>query len=266
MREWTLVYTWRMPPACRETRRAEIESDLWTFQFDAAGKSALGSAVHLFLRLLIGIPDDLGWRMEQAATTGTLTQGSIALSARVAGAVLFICALWVIDADADRGRAGVDTYRPIAGAQRQIQPDGRFVATALLNRQQPTRSADEVAVREVIAKYMAARATRDARAIEALFTADADQQTTSGEWRRGRAAIVAGTLQSSERNPGARAIRIESIRFLTADVAIVDGPYAITAAGGAAPRRMWTSLVVMRASDGWRIAAIRNTVPTSAAQ
>jgi uncharacterized protein (TIGR02246 family) len=139
--------------------------------------------------------------------------------------------------------------------------------TAALHAQQTPggRTADESAVREVVASYMTARARRDPRAIEALFTADADQQTTSGEWRRGRAEIVPGTLQSSERNPGARTIRLESVRFLTPDVAIADGPYEIGNAGGAATRRMWTSIVLTRVSDGWRIAAIRNMVPTSAA-
>jgi hypothetical protein len=71
-------------------------------------------------------------------------------------------------------------------------------------------------------------------------------------------------LQSSERNPGARTIRLESVRFLTPDVAIADGPYEIGNAG-AATRRMWTSIVLTRVADGWRIAAIRNMVPTSAA-
>jgi uncharacterized protein (TIGR02246 family) len=140
------------------------------------------------------------------------------------------------------------------------------VAAPLLLGQQPdARSTDEAAVREVVGKYVAARELRDPRAIEALFTADADQHTTSGEWRRGRAQIVPGTLQSSERNQGARTIRIESVRFLTSDVAIADGPYEIGAAAGAAARRMWTSIVLRRSSDGWRIAAIRNMVPTSAA-
>jgi uncharacterized protein (TIGR02246 family) len=140
------------------------------------------------------------------------------------------------------------------------------VTAPLLHGQPPdARSADEAAVRAVVAKYMAARELRDSRAIEALFTADADQQTTSGEWRRGRAEIVPGTLQSSERNQGVRTIRIASVRFLTSDVAIADGPYEIAPASGAPARRMWTSIVLTRASDGWRIAAIRNMVPTSAA-
>jgi uncharacterized protein (TIGR02246 family) len=140
------------------------------------------------------------------------------------------------------------------------------VMTVPLQAQQPdARSADEAAVREVVGKYVAARELRDPGAIESLFTADADQQTTSGEWRRGRREIVPGTLQSSERNQGTRTIRVESVRFLTSDVAIADGLYEIGAAGGAAARRMWTSIVLVRGSDGWRIAAIRNMVPTSGA-
>lgn len=128
-----------------------------------------------------------------------------------------------------------------------------------------SRAADESAVRAVVERYVAAREQRDAAAIEALFTADADQHTTSGEWRRGAAEIVAGTRRSSAQNPGARSIRIESVRFLTGDVALADGPYEIASAGGAAARRMWTSIVLVRRPDGWRIAAIRNMAPTSTA-
>jgi uncharacterized protein (TIGR02246 family) len=139
-----------------------------------------------------------------------------------------------------------------------------LLTTGLLFAQSRTdRRADEAAVREVVRKYVDARELRDAGAIEALFTSDADQQTTSGEWRRGRAQIVPGTLESSKRNPGTRTIRVESVRFLTPDVAIVDGPYEIGAADGAAPRRMRATIVLTRGSGAWRIAAIRNMVPTS---
>lgn len=126
-------------------------------------------------------------------------------------------------------------------------------------------ASDEAAVRAVVERYVAARRAEDARAIEALFTPDADQHTTSGEWRRGAAEIVAGTARSSARNPGRRSIRIESVRFLTPDVAMADGPYEIAAADSGPTRRMWTSIVLVRQAPGWRIAAIRNMVPTGAA-
>ncbi|MGE0816641.1 MAG: SgcJ/EcaC family oxidoreductase [Vicinamibacterales bacterium] len=127
------------------------------------------------------------------------------------------------------------------------------------------RGDDEAAVRALVDRYVEARALEDPAAVEALFTADADQYTTSGEWRRGRAAIVAGTARSSAQNPGTRRIRIDALRFVTRDVAIADGPYEITTPGTATPaRRMWTSIVVVRTARGWRISAIRNMVPTGA--
>ena len=129
---------------------------------------------------------------------------------------------------------------------------------------QPPQSADETAVREVIRKYVNARELKDPAAIGTLFTRDADQQTTSGEWRRGRDQVVPGTLESSRRNPGSRAIEVESVRFVASDVAIVDGPYVITGPSGAQARQMRTTIVVKREADGWRIAAIRNMVPTGA--
>ena len=112
VRGWTWLYTWHMPPALRATRRAEIESDLWEWQGDAAGDHSLGFALQILLRFLIGIPNDLGWRLEQAAVAGGFTQRSIVLSGRVAGAVLFIFTSWVIHVDAGRTPRAVTTARP----------------------------------------------------------------------------------------------------------------------------------------------------------
>jgi uncharacterized protein (TIGR02246 family) len=140
-----------------------------------------------------------------------------------------------------------------------------LLGTALLGAQpaEPSRrAADEQSVRDLVARYVAARDLRDPAAVAALFTADADQYTTSGEWRRGQPAIVSGTARSSRQNPGERRIRVEAVRFLTPDVAIADGPYEIVAGGpDAATRQMWTSIVAVRLADGWRIAAIRNMRP-----
>jgi uncharacterized protein (TIGR02246 family) len=127
-------------------------------------------------------------------------------------------------------------------------------------------SPDEAAVREVVRKYVDARERADANAIAALFTSDADQLTSSGEWRKGREAIVKGTLASSKQNSGTRTIAIEAVRFPTADSAIADGRYAITGGAGG-DRRMWTSFVLARTTaDGkstWQIAAIRNMLPAT---
>ena len=107
------------------------------------------------------------------------------------------------------------------------------VGVGIGSAQTPAGSAaDEKAVREVVQQYVDARERRDAAALAALFTADADQFTTSGEWRRGRDAVVKGGLASSQRNAGRRTITIESVRFVTAGVAVADGAYAIRAGVG----------------------------------
>jgi uncharacterized protein (TIGR02246 family) len=128
--------------------------------------------------------------------------------------------------------------------------------------QAPAEGArDEAGIREVVGRYVDAREQQDPRAVEALFTGDADQLVSSGEWRKGRRDVVRGTLESSQRTAGKRTITVESVRFLSSDVALVDGRYEITGLPGGASRRMWTTLVLKRGPDGWRIAAIRNMLP-----
>jgi uncharacterized protein (TIGR02246 family) len=120
---------------------------------------------------------------------------------------------------------------------------------------------DEAAVREVVKRYMDAREASDAKALAALFTDDADQLTSSGEWRKGRDQVVAGGLRSSLSASGTRTITLHWVRFPAEGVAIADGPYEIAGAAGGENRKMWTSFVLTRGADGWRIAAIRNMLP-----
>ena len=122
-------------------------------------------------------------------------------------------------------------------------------------------SADRAAVVDLVDRYAAARDERDARAIEALFTADADQLVSSGVWRRGRDVLVEGMLESSRRNSGDRTITVETVRALTADSAVADARYVIAASQGGPERRMWSTFVAVRTPDGWRLAAIRNMKP-----
>ncbi len=123
---------------------------------------------------------------------------------------------------------------------------------------------DEPAIREIVKKYVDARDRSDAQAIESLFTNDADQLVSSGEWRKGRKDVVKGTLASSQASSGKRTITVESIRFISADVALADGRYEIAGATGGDARKMWTSLVLKRDSNGWHISAIRNMLPAPA--
>jgi uncharacterized protein (TIGR02246 family) len=127
-----------------------------------------------------------------------------------------------------------------------------------------TRS-DEAAIREVVRKYVEAREARDPKSIEPLLTADADQLVSDGTWRRGRDELVRGMLESSRKTGGRRDITVESIRMLSNENALADGRYTQTGLAGGRNREMWTTIVLKRGPDGWRIAAIRNMLPAAPA-
>jgi uncharacterized protein (TIGR02246 family) len=141
-----------------------------------------------------------------------------------------------------------------------------LAAAPMVAQRGGNRAGDEAAVRDVVRRYVDAREARDPKAVEALFTADADQLVSSGVWRKGREEVVKGTLASSEATGGKRTITVESVRFLGPDVAIADGRYEITGTGGGENRKMWTSIVCarQRGGGGWKIAAIRNMLPAAA--
>jgi uncharacterized protein (TIGR02246 family) len=128
---------------------------------------------------------------------------------------------------------------------------------------QPSAGSDDPAIRTVVRRYMEAREARDPEAVAALFTPDADQLVSSGEWRKGRDALVKGTLASSARTTGARTVVVETIRMIGPDVAIADGRYEIS---GAETRKMWSTFVLQRQQGEWRISAIRNMLPAPPAQ
>ena len=119
----------------------------------------------------------------------------------------------------------------------------------------------ETAIRQLVQQYLEARDRNDSGALRKLMVLDADQLVSSGEWRKGRDAVVSGTLASSRRTSGIRAITLETIRFITADTAVADGRYDLTGLSGTESRRMWSTFVVVRTPEGWRLAAIRNMLP-----
>ena len=122
-------------------------------------------------------------------------------------------------------------------------------------------AADDAAIRDVVRRYVDAREARDPEAVAALFTADADQLVSSGEWRRGRDVLVKGTMASSARTTGTRTVVVETIRMVGPDVAMADGRYEIS---GAETRKMWSTFVMARQQGQWRISAIRNMLPGAA--
>lgn len=123
--------------------------------------------------------------------------------------------------------------------------------------------ADEVGIRGLVTRYEDASEKGDPKLLEILFAEDADQLTATGEWFRGRENIVRHGAASPPADPGSRHIAIERMQFVAPGVAVVNGRYEITEAPAAPPRRMRTTLVIVRVASGeWRIEAIRNMAPT----
>ena len=106
--------------------------------------------------------------------------------------------------------------------------------------------SDEKAIRAVVANYVEARNAQDADRVAALFTSDADQLVSSGEWRKGRAAVVKGSLASTQSTGGQRSIDVESVRVIGHDAALADGRYELNGLVGNASRKMWTTFVFKR--------------------
>jgi hypothetical protein len=105
VRVWTRVYTSRTSPALREERRAEIESDLWELQHDLETGRGLAPSVQVIARLLLGVPDDLCWRLEHADEGDRRwLRRTVALTA----AALALIAFWLLPA---RPRQDLSTDR-----------------------------------------------------------------------------------------------------------------------------------------------------------
>ncbi len=113
----------------------------------------------------------------------------------------------------------------------------------------------------LIDAYSRAREKQDQALMESILTTDIDQLVSSGEWRKGKAASMQGMGRSSAANPGTRTLKVETIRLLSPDVALVDARYDIRSPEGVT-QNMWSSFVIVRRSDAWKISAIRNMLPS----
>ena len=125
---------------------------------------------------------------------------------------------------------------------------------------------DEAAIRRVVERHDAARNREDWKALGQLFREDAEQLTSAGEWRRGRAAIEKGVAQTmaGAYKGGTYVTKVEAVRMLVPTVALVDGAFEIANIGTGGSRRGYTTYVLVKANDdaGWQIAAARSMVPT----
>lgn len=132
------------------------------------------------------------------------------------------------------------------------------------NRTAEERATDEQLIREVVARAARAWSNNDAAAYAAEFASDSDYVAFDGSLLRGREAnrelhahLFAGVLHGT-RMEG----EIESVRFLTDDVAVVHMTGSVVFAWqtrvpkNRLSRNTW---VLARGGDGWQVAAFHNT-------
>jgi uncharacterized protein (TIGR02246 family) len=122
----------------------------------------------------------------------------------------------------------------------------------------PAISAEEKPIRDLVDAFAKAYSIPDLNALAACFTDEADVVDSAGESTRGKAAVVQMYASSLEENPNLKLEpKVQEIRFLTPDVARVEGQTRLsTDAGDASEFTRFSSLVVRR--DGkWLVAEIR---------
>jgi len=94
VRWWARFYTLGMAESIRESRLAEIESDLWEHHTDG------DDPLLIFSRLLRGMLDDFRWRVEHMANEPHPAARALIFSL---GVVILISTLWVSLAFRDAG-------------------------------------------------------------------------------------------------------------------------------------------------------------------
>lgn len=86
IRAWTGTYTRGLPAELRAQRREEVDCDLWEQQrlADLELEPVTGTAVEVILRLVLGVPADVLWRLEAGASarSGKVTQVNESLMMR----------------------------------------------------------------------------------------------------------------------------------------------------------------------------------------
>src|SRR5262245_9405737 len=145
-----------------------------------------------------------------------------------------------------------------------------FGLTALpgLAEQDKGNSKDGAAIQKNAEAFIEAFHKRDAKALAAFFTMDADHTDQTGRTLKGRDAIERAFTSLFSENKGLKlSVESESLRFVTPDVAIEDGTTARIPADGGPPSRARYTIVHVKKDGQWFLSRVRNapfTPPSNA--
>jgi uncharacterized protein (TIGR02246 family) len=125
-------------------------------------------------------------------------------------------------------------------------------------KSQPTANKDEEAIRKTASEFSDAFAKGDAKAIAAMWAEDGEYQDDGNKLLRGRQAIEqAYTEQFAEKSGGKIGVEVQSVRFLTPDVAVEEGLLHETSDGRDLPSTSRYSAIDVREDGKWKIAQCR---------
>src|SRR3984957_17808971 len=103
----------------------------------------------------------------------------------------------------------------------------------------------------------------DAKAVAAFWTTDGDYTDLTGKRLTGREEIEKSFTAFFTENKGAKVrIEIESLRFITPEVAIEDGMTAVLSPDGGPPSRAKYTIVNVKKDGQWQIGSVRESVYT----
>ena len=162
---------------------------------------------------------------------------------------LFLLGALLCSAGVAAAHAAAITPRPGAGGPR-------------------TDLENEAQIRGLFEEFEAAWNRHDAAAMASVWTIDGDHLEPDGRVAKGRdevQTLFAHEHQTVFKESGL-ALEVQTVWFITADVALVDASYELTAARDAQgnslpPRRGHLSAVMLKERSRWWVAASRLMIP-----
>jgi uncharacterized protein (TIGR02246 family) len=127
----------------------------------------------------------------------------------------------------------------------------------------PEQTADTRAIGDLVDAFLKAYNAKDAQALGALFTQNAEIQNEDGDVTRGRDAIVDRFKQMfAKEESGTLSVSSDSLRFLGTDLAIEEGTAKLSYRAGDSPHSNQYSVIYAREGGRWLHARIRDEPET----
>jgi uncharacterized protein (TIGR02246 family) len=161
---------------------------------------------------------------------------------------------WKLTALLLLGAGALLGYAAATGGHKPARTDDEQARAAGEQPVEKGREADDAAIRQAAREFEAAFNKGDATAVAALWTDQGECHDAAGEAIRGRPAIEQAYADLFRQHPGIRAeVRVVSVRFPGADVAVEDGVLRLTHRGELPTTTVYSTTHV-REGGRWRVA------------